>query len=288
VDTARSKMAQAELRVGKAKARAELAAEKLARQEKLYQGRVMDMRALQETESAVTEAQIALQSAADRIRVLGADPKGQGDTLVIQAPITGRIMSRTTNVGEMASPENPMFTIANLDRVWIEADVYEKDLARVRPGQPVEIRMNAFPDRVFPGRVSSIGDILNPDTRTALVRCAVENGGAVLRGEMFVRASIVVGKRGNSVLIPREAVLDDAGKQIVFTPCMECPEDKKAGTNACGAYDKLEVTLGPPHGRLVEVLAGVQPGTKVVTAGAFQIKTAMGSGQMKAGCADGH
>jgi multidrug efflux pump subunit AcrA (membrane-fusion protein) len=103
---------------------------------------------------------------------------------------------------------------------------------------------------------------------------------------MFATVSIITAKNGGAVLIPTAAVLDDAGKKIVFTPCLECPEDVKANTNACGAYDKIEVELGPTHGSKVEALSGLEPGVLVVTEGGFQLKTALGSGQLEAGCAD--
>ena len=70
------------------------------------------------------------------IRVLGANPGGSGETIAIASPISGRIISRNTNIGQMASPADAIFTVANQSQVWIEADVYEKDLARIRKGTP--------------------------------------------------------------------------------------------------------------------------------------------------------
>ena len=90
------------------------------------------------------------------------------------------------------------------------------------------------------------------------------------------------------MLIPKQAILDDAGKKIVFTTCTECPEDKKNGPSACGEYDQAEVTTGPVHGEQIEVLNGISPKTEVVTVGAFQLKTAIGSGKLSAGCTDAH
>jgi len=186
----------------------------------------------------------------------------------------------------MASPSDALFTVADLSRVWVEADVYEKDLASVRNGQLAEIRIDAYPDETFSGRVSSISDVLSPESRTAKVRCVVANSRGLLRGEMFARVNLLTSKRGQIVLAPREAVLDDAESKIVFTPCMECPEDRKAGTNACGAFDKLAVKTGLVRGSRIEILSGITPGTPMVTTGAYQIKTAMNSGKLEAGCAD--
>jgi cobalt-zinc-cadmium efflux system membrane fusion protein len=210
-----------------------------------------------------------------------------GDRLTITSPISGRIISRLTNVGEMASPSDALFVVADLSQVWVEADVYEKDLAKVREGQVAEIVVDAYPDKMFSGRVDSISDVLGPESRTAKVRCVVANTQGLLRGEMFAGVTLLTSKRGQTVLMSKEAVLDDAGEKIVFTPCMECSEDVKAGTNACGNYDRLMVKTGSMHGNRMELLSGVKPGTLVVTTGAYQIKTAMSSGKLAAGCA-GH
>lgn len=286
VDSAKSKVTQAESRVEKAQSKLDIAKQYLAREERVYKSKALDTRALQNAKAEVQAARTEAQSAADRIRVLGASPSGSGDTIAVVCPISGRIVSRHSNVGEMAAPSDALFTVADLSEVWVEADVYEKDLAAVHAGQAAEIHVDAFPGRAFVGKVASIGDVLSPESRTAKVRCVVANSDGLLRGEMFARVSLLTAKRGRTVLVPREAVLDDAGGKIVYTPCMECPEDRKAGTNACGAYDKLNVTTGSVRGSQVEILSGIEPGTLVVTKGAFQLKTALGSGKLKAGCTD--
>lgn len=286
VDVAKSKVDQAQTRVEKAESRLEISKQYLTREIKVQKSRVVDLRSLQSAKAEVDSASIELQSASDKIRVLGAAPNGAGDTIAITSPISGRIVARNTNVGETVSPSDALFTVANLSQVWVEGDVYEKDLSRVHKGQIVEIRVDAYPDRTFTGRVGSISDILSAESRTAKVRCVVANSQGLLRGEMFARMNLLISKRAQTVLVPKDAVLDDAGAKIVFTPCMECPEDRKAGTNACGAYDKLTVKTGQIRGSKVEIISGVQPGTLIVTTGAYQIKTAMSSGKLEAGCTD--
>ena len=288
VDAAKSKLSQAETRIEKAKAHAEIAQQYLAREEKVYKGRMLDTRAVQSAQAAVIAAKTDVAGAAERITVLGASPEGSGETISVTCPISGRVVSRHTNVGEMASPADALFTVANLSQVWAEADVFEKDLARVRKGQAVEIRVDAYPDRIFRDRVDFIGDLLSPESRTAKVRCIIPNPGGLLKGEMFARVSLITSRRGGTVLVPKQAVLDEAGQKIVFTPCMECPEDQEAGTNACGAYDKFNVETGSVHGDQIEILKGLDAGTKVVTVGQYQLKSALGSGQLKAGCKEDH
>lgn len=286
VDAARSRVEQAESKVEKAKSKLEIASRYLSREETINKSKVHDLRVLQSANAAVTSARLEVQAAADRIRVLGANPSGSGDTISVTSPISGRIVLRNTNVGEMASASDELFVVANLERVWVEADVFEKDLAKVTRGQRVEVRVDAYPDRVFGGKIESIGDILSRESRTAKVRCSVSNTDSLLRAEMFASVSIITATRGSTVLVPRESVLDEAGRKIVFTPCVDCPEDVKAGTSVCGSYDKLEVVTGPARGNLVEVVSGLEPGTTVVTKGAFQLKTALGSGRLHAGCSD--
>lgn len=287
-DAARVGVERAEKRIETARSRVEIAKQYLAREERVYAVKLADGRALQVARAAVESARLEVQTAADRIRVLGAAPEGKGDTLRIVSPIPGRIIAREANVGEAVAPSSALFTVADLSQVWVEADVYEKDLGRVRLGQTVEIRLDAYPERVLRGKVASIGDLLSSDSRTAKVRCVVANRGGMLRGGMFATVSLLIGKRGASVLIPHRAIVDDSGKKVVFTACMDCGEDKATGRSVCGGYDRHEVTVGPRQGDMIEVVEGLEPGAVVVTTGAHQLKAALGSGALQAGCADTH
>jgi cobalt-zinc-cadmium efflux system membrane fusion protein len=286
LDGARARLAGAEGSVERARSQADIADRFVGREEKLHKGKMLDTRALMTARSAVDAARLDTQAAEDRIRSMGADPKGSGDTMAVTAPITGRIVARQTNVGQMAEPSDELFAIADTSTVWVEADLFERDMGRVRLGQRAEVRFDSEPERVFAASVQSVGDMLNADSRTARVRLVLANAAGSLRSGMFANVSLLTARRGSTVLVPRQAVLDDAGKKVVYTPCMECPEDQKAGTNACGAYDRLEVTTGSLLGNRLEILSGVQPGTQVVVQGQLQIKSAMGSGQLKAGCTD--
>jgi RND family efflux transporter MFP subunit len=286
VETARTKIRQAEAKVQQAQDRTKVAKGYLDREQKIFGSDILSARELQTARAAVTSAKLEMESAADTIRVLGASPDGSGDTISIVSPISGRIVERNVNIGEMAEPSGTLFTIMNLSDVWVEANVYEKDLTKIRKGQSAEIRVNTFADKAFTGTVTYIGDVLDSASRTAKIRCAVSNPNGALKPEMFATINIVTAKRGDAILIPKKSVLDDSGKKIAYIACMECPEDIKAGTNACGAYDRRELSLGSAHGDRVEVTSGLNRGDKVVTDGAYQLKTALGSGKLEAGCTD--
>ncbi len=286
VEAAKARIRQTEAKIQQAEARVGIAKTYVSREEKVLGGNLLASKELQAAKADLTAADLDLRAAADTIRVLGASPGGSGDSIAVTSPITGRIVTRSVNLGEMADQTSTLFTVMNLADVWVEANVYEKDLSKIRRGQVAEISVNSYPDKVFSGKVTHISDVLDPDSRTAVIRCVVSNGRGLLKPEMFARINIVTAKKGGAVLVPRAAVLDDAGKKIIFTPCMDCPEDIKAGTSACGAYDKIEVEVGPAHGAKIEVSGELRPGMLVVTEGAFQLKTALGSGQLEAGCAD--
>lgn len=284
--TDQARALQLEAQLEKAKVRVEVAREYYRREEKIHGSRLLDTRSMLAAEGELTQAEIRLQAARDKISIIGGDPEEQGDTLTLTAPLSGRIASRDKNVGELASPSDSIVAIANLSQVWIEADVNEKDLSSVKIGQKAEIKVASSLNRSFEGRVLSIGDILNPDSRSAKVIFRVDNAGGVLKGEMSATVSIHSNKRESVVMIPKQAVLNESGRQIVFSPCADCEEDIKAGKSVCGAYDKIEVATGPAHGESVEILSGLKGGDLVVTVGQYQIMSAQNSGQLKAGCTD--
>ena len=286
-DAAATRVTRAQDRVADAQAAADNAKAYLAREEKVGKSKILDSRAIQVAQTDLDAATIDAQAAAERIRVLGASPEGSGDTLSITSPIAGRVVARNTSRGEMASPSDALFTIANLSEVWIQADVFEKDIAKVRSAQTAEIRVDAYPDRVFRGRVEHIDEILSPESRTAKVRIAVANPDGDLKGEMFANVTIVIGGRGGAVLIPKEAVLDDSGKKTVFVVCEETAADRKAFAEGKPGFDKFEVETGSVHGNQIEIRKGLEPGARVVTTGQYQLLTAFGGGKLEAGCCAG-
>ncbi|MHB1455531.1 MAG: efflux RND transporter periplasmic adaptor subunit [Armatimonadota bacterium] len=286
VETIKAKIKQDEDMIRHAEAQVEISKTYLTREEKVQNSNLLTSRELQSAKSELTMARIELRAASDNIKVLGASPSGSGEMISITSPISGKIIERAINIGEMADPSSILFTVMNLSDVWIEANVYEKDLSRIKKGQVAQIKVNTYPDRVFSGKITHISDTLDSESGTARIRCAVSNPMGLLKPAMFATVNIITAKRRGAVLIAKAAILDEAGKKIIFIPCMDCEEDVKAKKSICGAYDKREVKTGSVHGDRIEVLSGINPGEEVVTTGAFQLKTAYGSGTLEAGCSD--
>ncbi|MBI4469598.1 MAG: efflux RND transporter periplasmic adaptor subunit [Acidobacteria bacterium] len=180
---------------------------------------------------------------------------------ILRAPFDGTVIKYDVAEGEVVEIARELFTIADLSTVWVQADVYEKDIAAIRRGQEASILINAYPGETFIGRITYVSDALDPKTRTAKVRCEVPNGHGRLKLEMFATIQIPIAKSQQAVMIPRTAVQEIDDKPAVFV---------KTGDTA---FEKREVELGAPSNGWIEVIRGVKAGEPVVTDGVFVLKS---------------
>jgi cobalt-zinc-cadmium efflux system membrane fusion protein len=240
-----------------------IATENHNRERRLEQQGISSRKELLEAEAEVRRAEAELRSARDRLKVLGAG-HGTGGHFDVGAPISGTIVARNVSVGQMATASDTLFTVADLSRVWIELDVFERDLSRVSVGQNVSVSTDAFPDRSFPGRIVYVGEILDPAKRTVQARVDIPNTDGALRPGMFAKASIRVGGAGVvAASVPRAAVQEVEGKKVVFVP----------GTKP-GEFRAVPVEVGEAiEGGKVVILSGLSAGARVVVAGAFALRS---------------
>jgi len=237
-----------------AKADDALAHRQLERARILYDRGAISLNDLQVAEDTEDKAKAGLNAAAQQIRTLGGDP-GRDDPVVnIYAPVSGTIVEQNVvNAASVHTPDNQpnLFTIADLSSVWVLCDVYENDLPMVRMGDTADVRLNAYPDRVFHGRIGNIGKVLDPNTRAAKVRIQLANPG-IMRAGMFVTATFY-GQHGRIyATVPSGAVLHLHDRDWVFEP---------AGS---GAFRRTAVTGGKIADGKQDLLSGVSPGQQVV------------------------
>lgn len=203
-------------------------------------------------------AQVDFESARRVLELYGRP--GQGGTVRISSPIAGVVLERNVNPGQTVDQSQmtpwQMFTISNAAAVWVDADVYEKDIARVRPGEKVTVRVGAVPDRTFAGRVQYIAPVLDPKTHAVKVRTRIANPGGLLKDGMFGDVAIETGRGPRAVLVPLTAVQHDEQDEVVFVA-------------SGGSYVKRRVRLGKQRGEEVAVESGLRPGERVVTQGAI-------------------
>jgi membrane fusion protein, heavy metal efflux system len=181
----------------------------------------------------------------------------------IVAPFAGAVDSVSAATGEIVDPATPIFTVSDLSTVWVQADVAEKDLGTVKVGDAVEVRVNAFPGRVFTGRITYIPDEIGPTTGMAKVRCEVRNPDVALRVNMFATVTILSPQGGDGVLVPSESLQEVNGQSIVFIPT----GDRQFAWRA--------VRTGPVANGDTQITSGLAAGTPVVGEGSYWLKAAL-------------
>jgi membrane fusion protein, heavy metal efflux system len=233
-----------------------LARTQLERSTDLFDHGAISMNDLQVAQNTDDKAKVDVETTAEHLKLLGNDPNKLNTIVDIYAPVSGVITDQqvTNAAGVQALGSNP-FTISDLSYVWVVCDVYENDLANVRLGDTAEISLNAYPDRMFKGRVSNIGAILDPNIRTAKVRIEVQNPG-IMRLGMFVRATFQGQTRETHTIVPASAILHIHDRDFVYVGA----PDKK--------FRRVEVVSGDvlqDDMNLQEIKSGLQPGQQVVS-----------------------
>jgi membrane fusion protein, heavy metal efflux system len=216
-------------------------------------------------ESNIASTKAALVAARRHLLILGLSDSaidalgtraGLAATFALNSPIDGTVVERNATIGATVGPDANVFKIIDTSRVWVDANVFEKDLSRVRVGQGVKLSVTAFPGATFSGRVIFINTVVDADSRTVKVRTEVPNPDGRLKPEMFANIQIITDVNSAAISIPQSAVLDDNGKNIVFV----------ADGNT---YKQRQVQLGIKNGDRVEIVDGLNSGDKVVTKGNY-------------------
>lgn len=203
----------------KARADEELARKALERAELLNSHGALAEKDLQQAQDTEDKQRVDLQTAAQRVRLLGGDPDYPASLIQLRAPVSGTIVEQNVAGFEgIKSLDNSpnLFTIANLSQVWVLCDVYENDLAAVRVGDSADIRLNAFPDRTFHGRVSDISRLLDPNTRSAKVRVVLSNPEGSLRPGMYAVATFRSRKLQKRLVVRSTAIMRLQDRDWVF------------------------------------------------------------------------
>jgi len=179
-------------------------------------------------------------------------------TLTITAPASGYVLNKIAVEGARVMPGEPLFEIANLDRVWLLADVYESELPYIHNGADATMTLTYIPGRTWRGRVSFIAPTVDPMTRTVKVRIEFDNRDATLKPDMF--ADVVIEQPSRNVIaVPDSAVLQTGTRNVVYVMKTD------------GTFDRRDVTLGTKEGELREIRSGIAAGEKVATEANFLI-----------------
>jgi cobalt-zinc-cadmium efflux system membrane fusion protein len=233
-----------------------LARKQLERAELLFSKGALAQKEVQVMEDTEQKAKVDLATAAERIRILGADLNNPSPVIEIKAPVSGTIVEQniTPGTGVKSLDNSPnLFVIADLSHVWVLCDVYENDLAKVHLDDMAEVRLNAYPDKVLHGKVSNIARVLDPATRSAKVRLELDNPRGLMRPNMFASVTFSSISAQRRPVVPTAAVLKLHDKNWTFHRERD------------GSFRRQEVQIGTslPDG-MIEVLDGLSAGDQVI------------------------
>jgi membrane fusion protein, heavy metal efflux system len=263
-----------------ARAQFNLAQTNEKRQHELFESRGAALKDWQQSQVDLATATATLAAVRNRLRIVGKTdaeidameraPVGRQTSpdVVVSAPIDGTVIQRQVGVGQyiQAAAATPVYSISNLSTVWLIANVREDDAPFVRVGDAVNVRLHAFPGRVFKAKVSYVAPMIDPNTHRLPVRADVDNSDGSLKPQMFASFGIVTGRDEVAPAVPQSAIVYEGDTARVWI------QDPKGGL----ALRQLRV--GRSDGDTVEALAGVRAGEKIVTGGAIFIDRAATAG----------
>ena len=241
-----------------------LAQQNLARVKDLHEHGVAAAKDLNSSEADYARAESELQRTQARLKLYGGGTQVD-QTYALKSPLGGVVVERTINPGQELRPDQmgagmpALFVITDPAYLWVLLDATEKDLPHLKIGKTIKIRVPAIPGVVFEAKITAVADFLDPATRTIKVRAALDNSKRQLKGETFVTAALSDGAV-KVLQVPLRSVFFQGGKYFVFI------DDGKA------TYLRHEVKTGDAYDGQVTILAGLEPGQKVVTEGVLLLQ----------------
>lgn len=257
------------------KARAALAASNMERVKRLVEKKIAARKEILAAETEHLTALSEFHAEEERLLLLGLSRADLQDIdkrrilLPVRSPISGTVTEKHIVTGEFADPSKGLFTVADLSSVWVQVDINERDLAKVRKGQTAVVKANAYLDESFRGRITYIADFVDEATRTVKARVEVANPKRMLKPEMFVSVELALPPSGPQVLaVPEGALQEVGGKKVLFV------------TSDGTRFEPREVSTGTASGGMAEILSGLKEGEKYASDGVFIIKSELGKGEL--------
>ena len=269
---------------------AELSRRTYERKQSLFEQKIASEAELIDSRMGYEQLKTDLEAVKHTLLVMGLDAKevaslGAGDNresvgkLPCRAPMSGVVVDKLAAAGERVEPGKDVMLLADLSTVWACLNIYEQDLAPIlsaakKGSVSVEITTAAFPGEIFYGKIDLVGSVMNENSRTVSVRVPLNNPDGRLHPGMFCHARIAAGQTEEALAVPRDAVLSDEGKAFVFRQVKD------------EYYLRVPVKVGREYLDSLEILDGLKTGDRVVTRGAFMLKSDVLREKMGAGCAD--
>ncbi len=262
-------LGQARAALSRATALRKVARQTRDRQKRLRAEGISAERSLIEARLAYEQADAERDAAQSRLKVFGVQG-GSGPDMALESPIAGRVVERHATRGENVSPDDTLFVVADLGRVWIIGRVYEQQVSQVEVGMAASLTLGAYPGRRWEGKIDFVGATLDASTRSLPIRMEVDNTDGRLRPGLFGALHLATdAPAAEAWVVPVAAVQTLEGRSVVFVP--------GEGT---GAFEARTVTVGREAEGRVEILDGLAAGASVVVEGAFLLNSELMRGEL--------
>lgn len=282
LEVAQSEEKSAQAKLDAAEEKVRIAKQALSREQVVSKKNLLNRREiedaaseLQSAKADLTSAKVArinadraIQAARENVRVLGGAVNGSTGTLAVRTPIGGVAIDREVTLGQSIERGSEICEVANLSTIWVIGNAYEKDMPQLSIGQAVFVKVNAFPNTEFAGRITNIGAVLDEKSRTVSVRCQVTNTRGQLKPGMFAQLTVMANAKPSVLLVPEAAIQEEANRKYVFVV-------------EGASYRRANVRLGEASNGYHQVLAGLQAGDRVVTEGSFILKSETKKSEME-------
>jgi cobalt-zinc-cadmium efflux system membrane fusion protein len=215
-------------------------------------------------EESIRAQESTIAGLSARLRRFGISEEGNApSTTALRAPFAGVIIRMAAAPGDVVESGAELFSLANLSSVYVQAQVYEKDLGQVRVGQTASITVDSYPGEHFTGSVASVSDLIDTQTRTAAVRCQVANLSGRLKLDMLATVQFPTSTKQDALSVPSDAVQTVDGKSVVFI------------RSSPSRFTVRQVETGVTSEGRTEIVTGVREGEPVVSKGAFAVKSVL-------------
>lgn len=253
-------------------AQARLTRETAEREKILFDKKISSERDYRVAEAEATKARAAKEATEARLHTLGFSDaqllaftaeQHASSSIMVTTPIAGVVVERPVSLGQVIQPQDTVGVVMDLRSVWMQVDAYERDLAQLSVGQKVSAYVPAWPEREFKGELQSIGAVVDRRSRTIKVRVVMPNADGALKPGMFAKVALA-GSKGEArqgLFAPSAAVQRDGEQAIVFVPLGDTE------------FQVREVETGVRSGDWIQITGGLTAGERVVTTGAFQLKS---------------
>lgn len=247
------------------KSNLDVAQKNMSRAKELYQTNVISQKELEDAQRDLNNAKSEFNEKKQVLQLYGGSTESLDAIFKVTAPISGYVVERNVNEGMQIRNDNGTnsFTISDLKTVWVWASIYESDLSKVAVGDDVEVKTIAYPDKIFYGKIKTVGTMLDPQSRVIKVRIDLDNSDFLLKPEMFATVLIKPKIKGTALTVPTLSLVFENNKYFVI---------KDIGANK---FEKVAVTPGISNGSYTYIEKGLEVGDIIVNKGSLFINTAI-------------